>query len=197
MSYSVSKTERTLLVRYLAVLFLLPLAWLLPHRGLFTEWRPVAALPLWMLLGHLSTSASYLVTGFSLRGAKGLLVGSVTIYRSRRSGVHLQAALTTAAIEELVFRYTLLMMLVDWTRSPVLSLIAISAGFSVAHVHRKPSFMALPRYVDFFLLGLLLGGAVFVTGSIYPAIILHAMRNYILRCLLVSKEEYRGLGGGG
>ncbi len=197
MSYSVSKTQRTLAGRYLAVLALLPLAWLVPHHELITNWRPLVALPLWMLLGHLATSGSYLVTGFSPRGAKGLFIGSLTIYRSRRSGVHLQAALTTAIAEELVFRYAALMALLGWSQSPALSLLATSLVFSVGHVHRRPSLRALPRYLDYFLLGLLLGGVVFVTGSIYPAIILHAMRNYILRCLLVSREEYLGLSGEG
>ena len=33
-------------------------------------------------------------------------------------------------------------------------------------------------------------------GSIYPALALHGARNYILRCLLISKEEYRRRGLG-
>jgi hypothetical protein len=35
-----------------------------------------------------------------------------------------------------------------------------------------------------------LGLLVLLTGSFWPALIVHGLRNYILRCLLVSRQEY-------
>ena len=43
---------------------------------------------------------------------------------------------------------------------------------------------------DFFLFGVVLAAVTLATQSLLPALVLHTFRNYILRCMLVSREEY-------
>jgi membrane protease YdiL (CAAX protease family) len=190
-SYSVATTRQKLRFYYLAVPFAIGVVLLLPYRELVLRAGCLWLYPIYVALAHLHCGLSYVITGFSLRKGYGLLRSSLEVYGSFASITHLQAAFLVALAEEVVFRYAALSWMAEALASPGLALVLVSAVFSIAHVRRKGLRIgAIPAYVDLFLFGCLLGGLTLATGSLYPAILLHCMRNYILRCLLVSKEEY-------
>lgn len=175
---------------YLALPFAALVAWLLPHRSLFVETGPLWLLPVWFLAGHLLPALSHVLTGLSLRGGFVLLTSSRWVYGRFASIVHLQVAFLVALAEESLFRYALLSGLASRFDSEPVALLVSSAVFCVAHVRPRRGLGALLNYLDLFLFALILGGVTLATRSIYPAILLHGMRNYILRCLRVSKSEH-------
>jgi len=143
-----------------------------------------------VVLAHLLTAGSYLVTGLSWRGARGLLRGSLSAWASRRDGVHFLAALLVALAEEALLRGLALCWLTRWTGSAATALVLASLLFALGHLRPPWRPTRLLLLLDYFLLGLVLGGLVLATGALLPAVVLHAVRNYVLRCVLVSKQEY-------
>jgi membrane protease YdiL (CAAX protease family) len=191
MSFSVEDTRRRLPLLYLAALPAAAIIWLLPYKQLLTDLRLWYLFPLWVVLAHLCCGFSYLVTSWSVRRGLRLVASSITVYGQRACGTHLQAAFLVAFVEEVLFRYALL----SWLAGVVGSLGALlitSALFSAVHLQlRGPG--RLLRQLDLLLFALLLGALVLATASLYPALLLHGMRNYILRCLLISAEEYEAI----
>ncbi|MGA1840698.1 MAG: CPBP family intramembrane glutamic endopeptidase [bacterium] len=146
--------------------------------------------PLWIILGHILCSLSYTITGISVKKGIIFFINSFAVYGENRSLIYLQTAFLTSFLEEAIFRYFLLFYLKDLLRSPILAIFLSSLIFTAYHLHlgwKSESFM---RYLDLFIFSSIIGTANIITRSFYPAFILHGMRNYILRCLLVSKEEY-------
>ncbi len=190
MSYSIKKTRRWIRLYYLAIPFACTVVWLLPqYRGLVTDLSRWYLLPLWVLAGHLACALSCLVTTRSPRYAGLFLRSSLYVYWQEASLVHLQAALLVALAEEMVFRYAMLGWLVQ-TMEPAGGLAMVSGLFAALHLRPDTGIKSIASLVDYFLLGLLLGGLTLATGSLLPALVIHAMRNYILRCLLITTEEY-------
>ena len=189
MSYSVKSTRRLLPLYYLALPLTAVLLWLLPFRWLLFDLRLWFLLPLWIVGGHLACGLSCLITSRSPRYAVLLLRSSLYAYGREASVVHLQAALAVALAEEMLFRYALLGWL-GQQLGPLSALLLSSALFALLHLRPGARLKNLPQLVDLLLLGLLLGGVTLATGSLYPALLMHALRNYILRCLLISREEY-------
>ena len=196
MSYSVAGTRRLLPLYYLALPLAAALAWLLPYRWLLADWLlHLLLLPAWVVAGHLACALSCLITTRSPRYALGLLRSTVLVYRAEASATHLQAALLVALAEEMIFRHGLLWWFADLLRCPAGALALVSVLFAALHLRPGPGLRRnLPRLVDLLLLGLLLGGVTLATRSIYPALLMHATRNYTLRCLLVSREELAARG---
>jgi membrane protease YdiL (CAAX protease family) len=100
-----------------------------------------------------------------------------------------------ALAEEALFRYALLGGLARWTQSPLLGLGVSTLVFGLAHLPghlrvARRGWAPVRRVLDLTLFGLVLGVLVLATDSFWPALIVHGGRNYILRCLLVSKREY-------
>jgi len=193
MSYSVDKTRKQLPLRYATLFVSLGLLWFVPHHELLTDLSLWYLLPGWVLLGHLLCGFSYFITGFSTKRALALFRGSFVIYGKGGSLVHLQAAFLVALIEEAIFRYSLLPFLGDTFGSAIGALLVVSFAFSFMHFSRGFSLARVFIHVDHFVFALILGGLVIGLQSFYPALILHTMRNYILRCILISKDEYRQL----
>ncbi len=190
MSYSIKKTRRWLRLYYLAIPFAFTVVWLLPpFRGLVTDLTRWYLLPLWVVAGHLACGLSCLITTRSPRYAGLLLQSSLYVYWQEASATHLQAALLVALAEEMIFRYAMLGWLAQ-AMGPYGALALVSGLFAALHLRPDTGIKSLSSLVDYFLLGLLLGGVTLATGSLYPAVVIHTMRNYILRCLLISREEY-------
>ena len=190
MSYSIKKTRRWLRLYYLAIPFACTVVWLLPpFRGLITDLSRWYLLPLWVLGGHLACAISCLITTRSPRYAGLFLRSSLYVYWQEASLVHLQAALLVSLAEEMVFRYAMLGWLTQ-TMGPAGGLLMVSGLFAALHLRPDTGNKSLASLVDYSLLGLLLGGLTMWLGSLVPAVVIHAMRNYILRCLLITKEEY-------
>ena len=112
------------------------------------------------------------------------------VYGRLGSLTHLAVAFLVAIAEEAVFRYAALTF-VSRTLGPFWGLVVVSFAFALAH-----GFKSKRHPMDMFVFGLLLGALTLLSHSIYPAIVVHGMRNYILRCLLISREEYEQLHGG-
>lgn len=186
MSYSVQASRRSLPLQLLALPFTALLVWLLPHGHWATNLERWYLVPAWIALAHLLTASSYLITALRLRPAWFLLTGSIAVYRSRASATHLAAAFLVALGEEAVFRLALLPWLAALTGA-IPSVLLLSALFSALHAGRTRSFRALS---DYFVFGVVLAAVTLATQSLLPALVLHTFRNYILRCLLVSREEY-------
>ena len=190
MSYSIKKTRRRLRLYYLAFPFTCTVVWLLPpFRGLVTDLTYWYLLPLWVVAGHLACALSCLITTRSPRYSALLLKSSLYVYWQEASATHLQAALMVALAEEMIFRYAMLGWL-SQTMEPAVGLALVSALFAAMHLRPDSGLKGIWSTLDYFLLGLLLGGLTLALGSIYPALVIHAMRNYILRCLLITEEEY-------
>lgn len=193
MSFSVEKTKKQLPFRYLFLPLSAAIVWFVPYRELVTNILPLTLAPLWVLSGHFLCGFSYLITAHSAKKGLGLLRSSWTVYGKSRSPVHLQAAFLTALMEETVFRYALLSLAITASGSIIGSIVGTSLLFSLAHMQRGLRLGRIFVYLDYFLFALILGTLVVACQSIFPAIIIHTMRNYILRCLLISKEEYNKL----
>lgn len=197
MTGSERETLRRLPLLYLGCL---PLAgvviWLVPHHRLVTNLTGLYLLPLWIVLAHLLCGLSYTITGLALRRGLMLIKSSLMVYRGEAASlIHLQAALLVALAEEAVFRYALLGLLAG-ALGPTAALLITSLLFSLLHLRRGTGVARALHHVDLFVFALVLGGLTLGLESIYPALALHGVRNYILRCLLISREEYhrRGLG---
>jgi membrane protease YdiL (CAAX protease family) len=193
MSHSIAQTRRRLPLYYLALPAAAGLTLLWPRWPLITDLSRWYLLPLWVALAHLFCGIGHTITTGKLQRGRFLLKSSLYVYTEYRSLVHLQAAFLVAVAEEALFRYVGLGWLSAATGSPALAWAATTIAFGLAHLPmliRGGSAAAARRLADLTLFGGLLGALVLWTGSIWPAVIIHGLRNYILRCLLVSKEEY-------
>lgn len=199
MSFSVKDTRRRLPLYYLSIPLAAAIVWIRPQYELLTDdLHLLFLLPAWIALAHLLVGWSYVVTAFSWRKGYALLRSSLAVYGRLGSATHLQAAFGIAIVEEFVFRYGLLFWLTSVLGSPWAGLLVTSVLFSLAHVptlgrRRASPAKTILRLLDLMLFALVLGGATLVTRSIYPAVVMHALRNYILRCLLISRAEYEAL----
>lgn len=189
MSQSPKDARRGLPVKLLALPLAAALVWLLPYRDIATNFETWFLAPLWIALGHVLTAGAYVVTSLRLRPAWFLLLESVKVYASLASASHLAAAFLIALAEESVFRFALLPWLADLGGSNLAAVAVTSALFSVLHIkHRsRRSFLS---HLDFFLFAAVLGALTLLTRSLLPAVLLHTTRNYILRCMLVSKRDF-------
>ncbi len=190
MSYSVSKTRRRLPFLYLAIAVAVAIRLLLPDYPLIGPLPQLFLLPLWVFLGHVLVGTSYVLTGLSLRRGRILFRSSLQVYGRWGEPVHVQAAFLIALAEEMVFRYAALFWFADLLNGEKLALLVTSVLFSLAHLRFGFRLKHILHYFDLFVFALVVGALVLWTRSLLPALIVHGMRNYILRCLLVSREEY-------
>jgi membrane protease YdiL (CAAX protease family) len=146
-----------------------------------------AFLPVVIVFGHVLTSFSYVLTSLHWRRGWGLWKSSWIVYGANRSWRHVLTAIPVAVFEELLFRCAGIGLFCFFVESP-LAVLATSTIFALAHVRPSRRFR-LRHFIDSLLLGLVLGTTTVLTSSVYPAIVLHGTRNYILSCLLVSKNE--------
>ena len=195
MSYSVEQTRQRLALHYLALPLAAAVVMLWPRYELLTGLELWFLLPLWVVLAHPLVGVSYFITSGSTHKGWVLCRSSVAAYGSEGSLVHLQAALLTALAEEIVFRYAALFELAERLESPLVALLVTSALFTLMHYRLGLSWTSALRYGDLFLFALLLGGLALGTRSLWPPLLLHGMRNYLLRCMLISREEYEKLHG--
>lgn len=196
MSYSVTATRRRLALSLLALPLAVGLAWLLPFGDGFLSPRAPYLLPGWVAVGHLMTGLSQALVGRSWRRGWALVRGSLVVYSARHGSlVHLLAAALGALAEEMVFRYALLLGLVALIGSAPLAVAVSSAVFALAHVRVLRRGRPASKLADLLTFGLVLAIVTWATGTIWPAVAIHATRNYILRCLLVSRQEWLALHG--
>lgn len=193
-----SSSERETLRRLPLLYLALPLAalviWSCPYHHLVTNLVGLILAPLWIVAAHLLCGLSYVITALSPRRGLMLVKSSLLVYGAEASLIHLQAAVLVALAEEVIFRYALLGWL-GGLLGPAAALLLVSLAFSLLHLRSGKNLQGILNHLDLLLFALVLGGLTLWLGSLYPALILHAMRNYILRCLLISREEYtrRGL----
>lgn len=192
-SHGSATPPKRLVWYWLAVPLAVGVALALPERGLLTLPEPWYVLPLSVPFAHLFLAAVYALTTRSLRRARVFLRSSWWAYGKRASLLHLQAACLVALAEEALFRYALLPALAEGLESPWAAVALSSLAFAL--VHRQVGFHALRwwRYLELFVFGAILGLLTLWTGSIFPAILLHGLRNYILRCLIITRSEYVAL----
>jgi membrane protease YdiL (CAAX protease family) len=195
-SHSQRDARRRLVFYYLAIPASAALIWALPYRPLVDARWPWLAIPAWMALGHASCAVSYAITGRSARRALSLLRTSVRVWGGLGSLVHLQVGVLTALAEEVVFRYALQSWAAGALGCVACGVLVAGAAFSMAHVRLGWRLAAVPRFADLLAFGLLVGALVAATRSLVPAVVVHAVRNYVLRCLLVSRQEYEAMRAG-
>jgi len=191
LSYSVEASRKRLPLLLLAIPLTALLVWGLPHRSFATNVHLAYLAPAWVLFAHLLTALSYVITSRRVRPAWYLLKGSFSVYGSQASATHLAAAFLVALAEETVFRFALL----PWLAAPLgptAAVLIVSLTFSALHV-RSGRRRSWPALVDYFAFAVVLGAITLATESLLPAVLLHTWRNYILRCLLVSREEYAAI----
>ncbi|MBD3316189.1 MAG: CPBP family intramembrane metalloprotease [Chitinivibrionales bacterium] len=187
--YPVEAAKRNLLSVYFRTTALsAAIVLLYPKVDLLTLDRPVL-LPLWIPGSHLLLFLSSLITTLSLKKGLGILKSSFQVYTHFRSPVHLQTAFLTSVLEETLFRYFLLTWLAKMLPHPAYALLLSAILFSAFHYRLGGFVDQFLHYADFFFFGLILGALTLLTGSIYPALIVHAMRNYFLRALLVYRSK--------
>ncbi len=194
MSYSLEATRRRLVWWYLALPVCVALLGSPPFRPLLVAVRGVYLFPAWVLLAHLHTSFSHALMTGSVKKGWGFFRNTWLAYGEARSGIHWQTAMLVALAEETLFRGLLLWPVLAVT-SPGVAVAGTSVLFALVHKVNTRRRLGLRALLDLFLLGLLLGGVTVWTRSIYPALLVHGWRNYLLRCLLVSKEEVEERGG--
>ncbi len=141
--------------------------------GAAVPWALAAALPLFVL--GVSSAAVFTSIGHAptLRGAEFL-----EQYAHRPWGwlpLSLLAVVFAPLLEELVFRGYVQRTL-ERRLGPIAGIAAAAAVFGFAHG------LAIGN-VSRFLMGLVLGAAVYMTGSIWTSVILHAMNNGIVMIL--------------
>lgn len=195
MPFSIEKTKKQLPIRYLALPIFAIVMWIVPFHDVALNVFPLVFFPLWIFLGQILYGFSCVITSLSLKRGVAFWKSAFSVYGKMGSVIHLQAAVLVAMLEEAIFRYALLFYVYDSSGSVLLAILGTSVLFSALHVRRGFRLARILVYVDYFVFALILGAISLATNSIYPAVILHAMRNYILRCLLISKEEYRKLYG--
>ena len=196
--YSLKKEKHKLSLRYLIVipssLFLL---FFFLRFEQITDLHLWYLLPTWILLAHLSCAVSNLITDRSFRASRHLFRSTFLIYGKRTSVVHFQSAFLTSLLEETIFRYVLLNLLLDRLGHNFLAVVLTSVAFAVIHlVFNRGSRRLLPC-LDLFLFSIAVSVLNVVTASFYPALIIHGMRNYILRVLLIRRDEQDLSSGGG
>lgn len=197
MSFSIPRTRRLLPVYYLVAAFLVAAAlFLLPRPHLWgrEQFSIVVSLLCWPL-AHVWCGLAHAWTSGGLRRGWALTRGSTMVYGRAASGIHLQAALLVAAGEEVVFRHALLHGLLDLGLGSAVAVGLASLVFAAAHLPQH-GWRLRPRHVtELLAFGALLATLTLATASIYPAVLLHAGRNYVLRCMLVSREEFQAIHG--
>lgn len=159
-----------------------------------TSWRAelwsLLIVPFVVPLAHLLCGTAHLILTRSLGKALILTRSTFLAYGERASLRHLGAAFRVAFIEEAVFRGLLLGWVAAWLTHELLALVLVSLAFALSHPRKSTGPRRVPMYVDYFVFALVLGGLTLASGALLPAIVLHLMRNYLLRCILVSREEY-------
>ena len=151
---------------------------------------PVYVIGLSILLSHVLCGLSYLTTSLSLRNTLGFFLNSFVIYKEKPFGLHLYIALTTAIFEEILFRYFLLFFLIDVLDNTFLSVLLTSILFVSIHYKLgwKGKRSAL-LYTDLFLFSIMLCLLNIYFDSFYPALIIHFLRNYILKALMTPPRK--------
>jgi membrane protease YdiL (CAAX protease family) len=188
-AYSLKKEKQRLPLRYLIVIPITAfLLLILPWHPQLTDLHLWYLWPLWILAAHLSCALSNLISERSLRSSWHLLRYSFLCYWKRTSLVHLQSAFLTAVFEETIFRYLLLTVLLRLIGHPVAAIVLTSVLFTVTHVVFNRSVRRLIPILDLFLFSIAVSWINVGTVSFYPALIIHGMRNYILRTLLIRKN---------
>jgi len=152
----------------------------------FTFWY---LFPVWIVAAHAATGFSFLITTFSLKKACSFLKNSYLVYGKAGSLAHLQVALLTSLLEELIFRYLLLSLFLAWLHNPLVSCLLVSLLFTMYHLRYGLALQNLMKYLDLFLFSMLISSLNLLTGSFYPAFIMHWMRNYLLKIMLITKNQ--------
>lgn len=189
-AYSLKREKQRLLLRYLIALSAGVFAvFVFPRFTQLTDLHLWYLLPVWILLGHLSCAISNLITYRSFHSSWHLFRSTFLAYWKRTSVVHLQSAFLTALVEEMLFRYLLLNLLVDWLGNAFWAVALDSVAFTLTHLVFNRGFRRLMPTVDLFVFSIAVGTLNVVTASFYPALIIHGMRDYILRVLLIQRED--------
>jgi hypothetical protein len=166
---------------------------LYPSRHQIADFHLWYLFPLWIILGHILCGFSYTITGISMKKGIFFFINSFAVYGENSSSIHLQAAFLTSLLEETIFRYFLLFYLKDLLHSSTLAIFLSSLIFTAYHFHLGWNPKSFLRYLDLFIFSSIISTANIITQSFYPSFIMHGMRNYILRCLLISKKEYEAM----
>ena len=155
----------------------------------FTDFSLWYLLPLWIPAAHITTGFSFLVTTFSVRKSWQFLKNSYLVYGNAGSLAHWQVAFLTSFLEEILFRYLLLSLFLTWLHNPIVACLLVSLFFTIYHLRHGFSLPSIVKYADFFLFSLIVSSLNLLTGSFYPAFIIHGMRNYLLKIMLIPKKQ--------
>ena len=189
-AYSLKREKQQLLLRYLITIPAgVILVLVFPRFEQLTDLHLWYLLPAWIFLAHLSCALSNLISYRSLRSSWHLLRSTFLIYWKRTSFVHFQSAFLTALAEEMLFRYVLLNVLVAVTGSTVWAVLLDSIAFTVTHLVFNRGHRRFVPAVDLFFFSISIAALNLLTGSFYPALIVHWMRDYMLRVLLIKSES--------
>ena len=198
-AYSLKKEKRRLLLRYLIIipLCLFLLLFFRRFEQQLTDLHLWYLLPGWVLLGHLSCALSNLITDRSFPASWHLFRYTFLIYWKRISIVHFQSAFLTSLLEETIFRYVLLNLFLDRLGNDFLAVFLTSVAFTGIHLVFNRGCRRLLPCLDLFVFSIAVSTLNVVTASFYPALIIHGMRNYILRVLLLRRDRREVSSGGG
>ena len=143
------------------------------------------AIPLAVLLGHLSFAFSLGISRLSIRdGLSGLRATLLFFYRPYGGWTLLFYALLSLA-EELFFRAVPLSILPHtwWV------VVLLAVGFSLIHIYPGRKGFPLMMLIDFFLFGVGLGAFFIWVGDLWPLVIIHTIRNGSVAKVLVRRDR--------
>ena len=129
-----------------------------------------------LLAGHLVFGASLLATQRSVRETFDHLIDLDALWSFvvENPAVLMQFA-GVAVAEEIIYRVGAQPMLLEWTGSPALSILAVALGFSLVHEHFLRN--SFGQSAEFLAFAILLGLLYYWTGSLILVIVIHAVRN--------------------
>ena len=142
-------------------------------------------LPASLLLAHILYGFSAGITGLSLRNIYKYFLSSLFIYRSTFSIIHFQTAILISFGEEMVFRFFLQQLILEKLNNLPVAIIITSTLFSLIHLKKAPILLRTLKHIDFFVFSCILGTVFFYTRSLWPVVLVHALRNYVLRTQLI------------
>jgi membrane protease YdiL (CAAX protease family) len=189
--YSAEQSRKSLPFLYLMIVpASLALVFIYKRFDLFTNHSLWYLLPVWVLCAHLLCGLAHMITSLSFKRGLICILNSFFVYGKEWSPAHLQVAFLTSLLEEVIFRYVLFSVLLGWFNNLFVAGFLVSVAFALFHCRYGFTIQSSLRYFDFFVFSLLLCTLNFATASFYPAFIIHGMRNYILRILLVPKPVF-------
>lgn len=129
-----------------------------------------------LVAGHLVFGLSLLITHRSVSDAAIHFLDVASVWRFLIDNPRfLTQFVIVAAAEEMIYRVGCQPLIIEWTGSAVLGIVAVAVCFSIVHEHFFKNDRT--QSVEFFAFGMLLGALYYWTASLILVVVVHALRN--------------------